>query len=123
MVSLIDAFYYFNSTRITGLISPEDLFKACELMNTLPLPYTMRKLRSGLYVIQNKSISDEEIAKQVQSYVEMVDAGVSSNELTALMDISLFMATEYVIIAETFGLICRDDSIEGSRYYRNKFLL
>lgn len=105
-----------------GLIPPDDLLKACQNMSKLKLPYKLRKLNSGLLVIQNTSITDSDIATQVKEVLSTMDGGVLHTELSLLMDISIFMAVEYTLIAESHGLICRDDSVHGSRFYSNKII-
>ena len=43
-------------------------------------------------------------------------------ELAQLLSISLLLAQERLLTAERAGKICRDDSIEGLRFYPNLFL-
>lgn len=47
---------------------------------------------------------------------------LSVQELAQLLSISLLLAQERLLTAERAGKICRDDSIEGLRFYPNLFL-
>lgn len=47
---------------------------------------------------------------------------MSVEELAQLLSISLLLAQERLLTAERAGKICRDDSIEGLRFYPNLFL-
>lgn len=51
-MSLADVYCLFNRARGTELISPEDLYRACVLLETLGLPLRLRKFDSGVMVIQ-----------------------------------------------------------------------
>ena len=39
------------------------------------------------------------------------------------MNLSVILARERLLAAETDGLVCRDDSVEGLRFYPNKFIV
>lgn len=47
---------------------------------------------------------------------------LSVEELAQALSISLLLAQERLLTAERDGKICRDDSIEGLRFYPNLFL-
>lgn len=47
---------------------------------------------------------------------------LSVEELAQLLSISLLLAQERLQTAERAGKICRDESIEGLRFFPNRFL-
>lgn len=47
---------------------------------------------------------------------------LSSEELAQFLGISVVLAKERLKTAENYGKCCRDDSIEGLRFYPNWFL-
>lgn len=54
---------------------------------------------------------------------QVEDSGsLSAEELSQNLGISLTLAKERLLTAEKNGKCCRDDSIEGLRFYPNMFL-
>lgn len=47
---------------------------------------------------------------------------VSAEELSRNIGISVILAKERLLAAEQVGLACRDDTVEGLRFYTNKLL-
>ena len=47
---------------------------------------------------------------------------LSSQELASLLNISVLLAKERLLLAEEVGTLCRDDSDEGLRFYPNLLL-
>lgn len=47
---------------------------------------------------------------------------LSVEELAQILSISLLLAQERLQTAERAGKICRDESIEGLRFFPNRFL-
>jgi len=47
---------------------------------------------------------------------------MSADELANQLGIPVIVARERLIAAETNALLCRDDSIEGLRFYPNLFI-
>lgn len=50
------------------------------------------------------------------------EKSLSAEELARALGISLLLAQERLLTAESLGKICRDDSIEGLRFHPNRFL-
>lgn len=48
-----------------GLVSPNDVLSACELFAALDLPFRLRTFPSGVKVVQNQSLGDEETAARL----------------------------------------------------------
>ncbi|KAL3731855.1 hypothetical protein ACJRO7_028682 [Eucalyptus globulus] len=124
MINLIDMYCLFNRARGTELISPEDLLRACSLWEKFDVPVMLRKFDSGVMVIQNKSHSDEEVFARIKSLITRPDAlqmGVSAGDAAMTLGIAPAMAKEHLLTAESRGLLCRDVSPDGFRFYINLF--
>ena len=56
-------------------------------------------------------------------HTAVVDSGsLTAEELARLSGLAVVLAKERLLAAETVGRLCRDDSIEGLRFYPNLFL-
>ncbi|CAE6086747.1 unnamed protein product [Arabidopsis arenosa] len=124
MISLTDMYYHFNRARGTELISPDDLWQACTLWEKFDVPVMLRKFDSGVMVIQNKSHSDEEVMSRIRMLVtktETLKVGVTASDAALTLKIAPAMAKEHLLTAETKGLLCRDMSPDGLRFYFNLF--
>lgn len=124
MINLIDVYCVFNRARGTELISPDDLLQACSLWEKFDVPVMLRKFDSGVMVIQNKSHSDEEVFARIKALVTNPDAlqtGISASDAAMTLGIAPAMAKEHLLTAESKGLLCRDISPDGFRFYINLF--
>ncbi|KAJ8774340.1 hypothetical protein K2173_011589 [Erythroxylum novogranatense] len=124
MISLIDIYCLFNRARGTELISPEDLQRACSLWEKFDVPVMLRKFDSGVMVIQSKAHSDEEVFARIRTLVTRPDAlrtGISASDAAIALGIAPAMAKEHLLSAEIKGLLCRDISPDGFRFYANIF--
>ncbi|XP_021296435.1 vacuolar protein sorting-associated protein 36 [Herrania umbratica] len=124
MINLIDVYCLFNRARGTELISPDDMLQACSLWEKFDVPVMLRKFDSGVMVIQNKSHSDEEVFVRIKSLVtkpEALRSGISPSDAAMTLGIAPAMAKEHLLTAESNGLLCRDVSPDGFRFYINLF--
>ncbi|CAG9767045.1 unnamed protein product [Ceutorhynchus assimilis] len=121
MIVLTDAFCRINRARGLELISPEDVLNACKLMEQLQMPLKVFQFNSGVMVLQLSSLDSESIAEATAVLVED-NGSLTSEELSQKLGISVTLATERLLTAEKYGKSCRDDSIEGLRFFPN-FLL
>lgn len=119
MMSLTEVYCRVNRARGLELLSPEDLLNACKLLNNGLL--VMRQFPSGAIVLQLESHSDEVVAEETAQQVEE-SKSLSSEELARILGISLILALERLFTSERAGKICRDESMEGLRFYPNLFL-
>ncbi|KAI9102468.1 EAP30/Vps36 family-domain-containing protein [Phlyctochytrium arcticum] len=120
MLPLTDIYCLFNRARGTALISPNDLLKCCNLFEALNLPYRLRQFPSGLLIVQSVDHSDEVVTKRVHDYIKQLgSAGAQAMDWAQAGNISVVLATEQLLMAESEALICRDDTIEGMRYFDN----
>ncbi|KAL2943009.1 Vacuolar protein sorting-associated protein 36 [Bienertia sinuspersici] len=124
MINLIDVYCLFNRARGTELISPDDLLQACSLWEKLDVPIMLRKFDSGVMVIQSKSQSDEEVFGRIRTLVQTPQAlqnGISAIDAAMTLGIAPAMAKEHLLAAESKGLLCRDTSPDGFRFFVNLF--
>ncbi|XP_047334718.1 vacuolar protein sorting-associated protein 36 [Impatiens glandulifera] len=124
MINLIDIYCLFNRARGTELISPDDLLQACSIWEKFDVPVMLRKFDSGVMVIQNKSHSDEEVLSRIKALVLKpcaLKTGISASDAAMILGIAPGMAKEHLLNAESKGLLCRDVSPDGFRFYVNLF--
>jgi ESCRT-II complex subunit VPS36 len=118
IMALTDAYCLYNRARGTDLISPDDMYRACSLFDKLNLPIVMKKFESGVIVIQSSDATDEKIAERIAQLVESSAAMcVSAVDVAQIFKISVVLAQQQLTSAENTGILCRDESIEGVRFY------
>ncbi|SMY23884.1 unnamed protein product [Zymoseptoria tritici ST99CH_1A5] len=140
IMSLVDLWQVFNRTRNgIELISPADFGKAANMWDNLRLPIRLRRFRSGLLVVQERSRTDEKTIasllawlRQPQNHSLPVDPatnelefgrGVTAHETAERFGWSVGVATEELEMAEETGAICRDQCLDGIRFWSNSFML
>uniref|UniRef100_A0A8C9Z8W6 Vacuolar protein-sorting-associated protein 36 n=1 Tax=Sander lucioperca TaxID=283035 RepID=A0A8C9Z8W6_SANLU len=102
------------------LLSPEDLVNACKMFESLKLPLRLRVFDSGVMVVQLQSHSEEEMIASALDNV--LDKGsLTAEEFAKLLGLSVLLCKERLLLAEKMGHLCRDDSVEGLRFYPNRF--
>lgn len=121
-LTLSDVYCCFNRARGLDLISPDDIMDACKCMSRLPeIPFRLVQYSSGLLVIQKQSCDNESILDTTSKLVGEATS-LTSLQLAARLAIPIQLARQRLTEAETAGLLCRDESIEGLRFYPNKFI-
>ncbi|KAJ1777989.1 Vacuolar protein-sorting-associated protein 36 [Coemansia sp. RSA 564] len=121
-VALVDAYCLYNRAREFSLVYPADFVQACDKFEQLGLSLRLRKYPSGLLAIEDpSSASDALIISRINSYIQNFGP-VTANELSALEDCPLTLAEERLWICERAGRICRDESVEGVRFYLNRLV-
>ncbi|XP_069747850.1 vacuolar protein-sorting-associated protein 36 isoform X2 [Narcine bancroftii] len=121
MMALTEVYCLTNRARGMELLSPEDLVNACKMFEALKLPMRLRVFDSGVMVVQLQSHNEDEM---ITAALETVSEKgfLSSEEYAKLVGISVLLAKERLLLAEKFGHLCRDDSVESLRFYPNLFL-
>ncbi|ETE70809.1 Vacuolar protein-sorting-associated protein 36, partial [Ophiophagus hannah] len=121
IMSLTEVYCLVNRARGLELLSPEDLVNACKMLESLKLPLRLRIFDSGVMVIELLSHNEEEM---VASALETVSekGSLTAEEFAKLVGMSVLLAKERLLLAEKMGQLCRDDSVEGLRFYPNLFL-
>ncbi|XP_065842907.1 vacuolar protein-sorting-associated protein 36-like [Oscarella lobularis] len=121
VMTLADVYCRFNRARGMELLAPDDVFNACKMFESLRLPIKLTKFESGVLVVQLASHSESAYIKETGRLVEE-RGSMTSEELARLANISIVLAKERLHLAEEKNVLCRDDSVEGLRFYPNLFL-
>lgn len=122
-LTLTDAYCLYNRARGNVLVSPLDLKNACAQFEALHLPVRMVQFPSGVIVLEDASRSPELVVQDTQAAVAHAsDTGLSGAEYARLTGVSVTVARERLLRAEREGLVCRDDTVEGLRFFPNRFL-
>ncbi|KAI9678228.1 MAG: hypothetical protein M1817_006173 [Caeruleum heppii] len=136
IMSLVDLWAVFNRTRGgVELVSPTDFEKAANMWESLKLPLRLRKFRSGVMVVQGKDWSDDKTIASLLGWLQafhmtaetaeqawdvaMFGRGVTPRETAERFGWSVGVATEELEMAEENGALCREESVEGVRFWEN----
>ncbi|XP_013409912.1 vacuolar protein-sorting-associated protein 36 [Lingula anatina] len=121
IMTLTDVYCRVNRARGMELLSPEDLISACKLLEVLKLPVRLKSFDSGVQVLQLQSHSEEESIEKTAKLVEE-NGSLTAEELSTMAGLSVILAKERLLLTEKSGGVCRDESVEGLRFYPNQFL-
>jgi ESCRT-II complex subunit VPS36 len=142
IISLVDLWAVFNRARGgVELVSPSDFADATGLFDKLKLPVRLRKFRSGLTVVQGRDRTDEKTIKALLDWLEMLrqvppldelgeekqtawdwrvwGVGITAVEAAERFGWSVGVAGEELEMAEEKGSLCREEGVEGVRWWRN----
>lgn len=136
IMSLVDLWATFNRARNgVELISPSDFSKAARLWEKLSLPVRLREFKNGLLVVQRFDWTDEKTIAQLLALLQTFHAqaplgdvhwdwkafgkGITAQEVAACFGWSVGVATEELEMAEERGVLCREEGIEGLRFWEN----
>ncbi|GAB0090142.1 Vacuolar protein-sorting-associated protein 36 [Sergentomyia squamirostris] len=118
MMSLADVYCRVNRARGLELLSPDDLLGACRMMQG---PIRLRQFPSGAMVLQLDSHNDDVIVKETEEHIREHES-LTVEHFARNKSISVLLAQERLFTAERAGKICRDESLEGLRFFPNLFL-
>lgn len=138
IISLVDLWAVFNRLRNgIELVSPQDFEKAAKMWETLQLPIRLRRFKSGLLVVQERSRTDEKTIASILAWLRdssmensmagdtaaMQGSGRSTTaqETAERFGWSVGVASEELEMAEDIGAICRDQCLDGVRFWENRF--
>lgn len=136
IMSLIDLWAVFNRSRNgVELVSPSDFQRAAELWEKLKLPVRLRRFKSGLLVVQRYDWNDEQTVRQFQAWMDELrnippdepvlwdwrefGRPVTAQEAAQRFKWSVGVAAEELEMAEDRGALCREEGIEGLRFWIN----
>eukprot|EP01120_Amphizonella_sp_Union-15-10_P000293 TRINITY_DN10313_c0_g1_i1.p1 TRINITY_DN10313_c0_g1~~TRINITY_DN10313_c0_g1_i1.p1 ORF type:complete len:364 (-),score=57.55 TRINITY_DN10313_c0_g1_i1:55-1146(-) len=119
-ITLTDAYCLFNRARGTALISPEDMRRCSSLFAHLGFDIRLHEFESGVLVLQSVKFEDEQVSKKILETIEQ-GGPQTAMDLATSWGISAVLAKHYLLVAETRGLLCRDESIAGLIFYPNFF--
>lgn len=128
MMTLPDIFSIFNRARGTELVSPADLLTTARLLGPTKLGMSLRQFASGVLVIQADTHSDTAVGEKLVKAAKGEGGGAGrwgdglvATQVARDLRVSVTLAVEHLRTAETAGLLCRDESVEGTRFYVNPF--
>ncbi|KAK3389353.1 EAP30/Vps36 family-domain-containing protein [Podospora didyma] len=136
IMSLVDLWAVFNRARGgVELVSPADFEKAANLWEKLELPVRLRTFRSGVMVVQGRDRTDEHTIKSLLSWLadlhefppdrevawdwRAFGRGVTARDAAERFGWSIGVAEEELEMAEDRGVLCREEGIEGLRFWEN----
>uniref|UniRef100_A0A0K0DG51 Vacuolar protein-sorting-associated protein 36 n=1 Tax=Angiostrongylus cantonensis TaxID=6313 RepID=A0A0K0DG51_ANGCA len=123
MMTLPEVYCRVNRARGMELLSPEDLLNACQaLSRRVDSPMELHRFATGVIVLQLKTASIESMVESTADFVKM-NGSATANELAASRGITVILAKERLLAAEEQAVVCRDDSMEGLKFYPNRFLV
>ena len=141
IISLVDLWAVFNRLRNgIELVSPLDFERAAKMWETLQLPIRLRRFKSGLLVVQERSRTDEKTIASLLAWLRQSVASGTTDQLTGQMTAiqgfgrsitaqetaerfgwSVGVASEELEMAEDMGALCRDQCLDGVRFWENQF--
>ena len=137
IMSLVDLWAVFSRARgALDLISPADFEKATRLWEKLNLPVRLRKFKNGLLVVQRHDWTDDKTIAQLLSWFQELHEtpppgddvnwdwvtfgrGVTAQEAARRFGWSVGVASEELEMAEEKGVLCREEGVEGLRFWEN----
>ena len=136
IMSLVDLWAVFNRARGgVELISPSDFEKAARTWDKLNLPVRLRQFRNGLLVVQRHDWTDDKTIAQLLAWLQELHMapppgeayhdwksfgrGITAQEAAQRFGWSVGVATEELEMAEEKGALCREDGVEGIRFWEN----
>ncbi|PFH60047.1 hypothetical protein XA68_11531 [Ophiocordyceps unilateralis] len=136
IITLVDLWAMFNRARGgVELVSPMDFEKAARLWETLRLPVRLRTFRSGVMVVQSHDRTDETTIRALLAWLQDLHEfpperetpwdwrefgrGVTAQEAAERFGWSIGVADEELLMAEEHGALCRDEGLEGLKFWQN----
>lgn len=136
IINLVDLWAMFNRARGgVELVSPMDFEKASQMWESLKLPVRLRKFKSGVLVVQSSDRTDETTIKALVSWLDdlhefppdkelawdwrQFGRGVTARDAAERFGWSIGVAEEELEMAEERGVVCREDGIEGLKFWKN----
>ncbi|KAK4224340.1 EAP30/Vps36 family-domain-containing protein [Podospora fimiseda] len=137
IISLVDLWAVFNRARGgVELVSPADFEKAARLWEELNLPVRLRTFKkSGVMVVQAKERTDDQTVKSLLAWMKdlhefppekevawdwrLFGRGVTARDAAERFGWSIGVAEEELEMAEERGVLCREEGIEGLKFWEN----
>ncbi|KAI1131357.1 EAP30/Vps36 family-domain-containing protein [Nemania abortiva] len=136
IMSLVDLWAMFNRARGgVELVSPNDFEKAARLWEKLKLPVRLRTFKSGVMVVQSRDRTDETTIKALLAWLrdlhefpperdvpwdwQLFGRGVTAHDTAERFGWSIGVAEEELEMAEERGVLCREEGLEGLKFWEN----
>lgn len=139
IMTLVDLWAVFNRARGgVELVSPTDLAKAARMWEELRLPLRLRQFRSGVLVVQGSDRTDETTVRSLTTWLRglrqippdrdvawdwrIFGRGVTAKDAAQRFGWSIGVAEAELEMAEERGVLCREEGIEGVKFWENFIL-
>ncbi|KAI1280008.1 EAP30/Vps36 family-domain-containing protein [Xylaria sp. FL0933] len=136
IMNLVDLWAMFNRARGgVELVSPNDFEKAARLWEKLKLPVRLRTFKSGVMVVQSRDRTDDFTIRTILAWLrdlheippdrdvpwdwQMFGRGVTAHDTADRFGWSIGVAEEELEMAEERGVLCREESLEGLKFWEN----
>ncbi|KAI1209854.1 Vps36-domain-containing protein [Annulohypoxylon truncatum] len=136
IISLVDLWAMFNRARGgVELVSPNDFEKAARMWGKLRLPVRLRTFKSGVMVVQSRDQTDGTTIKALLAWLrdlhdippdrdvtwdwQEFGRGVTAQDAAERFGWSIGVAEEELEMAEEKGVLCREEGIEGLKFWEN----
>ncbi|PHH84827.1 hypothetical protein CDD83_1322 [Cordyceps sp. RAO-2017] len=136
IMTLVDLWAMFNRARGgVELVSPLDFERAARLWERLKLPVRLRTFRSGVMVVQGRDRTDQTTIRALVAWLQDLQEfpperdvpwdwrqfgrGVTAQEAAERFGWSIGVAEEELLMAEEHGFLCRDEGLEGLKFWQN----
>lgn len=136
IMSLVDLWAVYNRARGgADLVSPMEFEKAICLWEKLNLPVRLRRFKNGLLVVQHYDRTDDKTIAQLLAWFQEMHLkkpsgesewdwatfgrGITAQETAQKFGWSVGVASEELEMAEEKGVLCRDEGVEGLRFWEN----
>ena len=94
---------------------------ACQQFEALGIPLRMRAIPNGPTVVEEATQTTEALALEVLGIVTQYGS-LSAIGLSQIRNMPVVLAQEQLLFTERLGHVCRDDSMEGMRFYPNRLV-
>lgn len=136
IMSLVDLWAVFSRARGgIDLVSPLEFEKATRLWEKLNLPVRLRQFKNGLLVVQRHDWTDDKTIAQLLAWFQELHErppqwdvgwnwaafgrGVTAQETAQRFGWSVGVASEELEMAEEKGVLCREEGVQGLRFWEN----
>lgn len=136
IMSLVDLWQVFNRSRGgVELVSPGEFAKAAEMWDKLKLPVRLRRFKSGLLAVQGRDRTEEKTIASILAWLNelhheppqvevrwdwrLYGRGVTAHETAQRFGWSVGVASEELEMAEEKGALCREQGLDGLRFWEN----
>ncbi|KAI0021631.1 EAP30/Vps36 family-domain-containing protein [Xylariomycetidae sp. FL0641] len=136
VLSLVDLWAMFNRARGgVELVSPNDFERAARLWERLALPVRLRTFKSGVMVVQARDRTDDTTIRALLAWLrdlhefppdsdvpwdwQLFGRGVTAQDAADRFGWSIGVAEEELEMAEERGVLCREEGLEGVKFWEN----
>jgi hypothetical protein len=88
----------------------------------ISLGLKLREFKSRVLVIQEEVFDDHAMFQRLLQFAkQMPNEGISPTDVSNEFHLSLLVAKEQLLLAETCEYFCRDDTLNGIFFFENSF--